>query len=43
LAPFERVAEKDLAAIRELAGELAADVPITNVIGPQICDIYRGR
>ena len=43
LEPFERVAEKDLSAIRELAGELAADVPITYVTGPQISDIYRGR
>jgi 3-hydroxyisobutyrate dehydrogenase-like beta-hydroxyacid dehydrogenase len=43
LAPFERLAEKDLSAIDELAGELAADIPITNVIRPQISDVYRGR
>jgi 3-hydroxyisobutyrate dehydrogenase-like beta-hydroxyacid dehydrogenase len=42
LAPFERIAEKDLAAIQELASELAADIPITAVVRPQIGDIYHG-
>jgi 3-hydroxyisobutyrate dehydrogenase len=42
LAPFERIAEKDLSAIQELARELAADVPITTVVRPQIGDIYYG-
>ncbi len=43
LAPFERIAEKDLSAINELADELAADIPITNVISPLISDVYHGR
>ena len=42
LAPFERIAEKDLSAIQELARELAADLPITAVVRPQIGDIYYG-
>ena len=43
LARFEHVADKDLSAIQELAGGLATDVPIANVIRPQISDVYRGR
>jgi 3-hydroxyisobutyrate dehydrogenase-like beta-hydroxyacid dehydrogenase len=43
LAPYERVAGKDLSAIQELAAELAADIPITNVIQHQISEIYRNR
>ncbi|MGA7053915.1 MAG: NAD(P)-binding domain-containing protein, partial [Mycobacterium sp.] len=43
LAPFERIAEKDLSAIQELASELAAGIPITTVVRPQIGDIYHGR
>jgi 3-hydroxyisobutyrate dehydrogenase-like beta-hydroxyacid dehydrogenase len=42
LAPFERIAEKDLSAIEELARELAADISITTVVRPQIGDIYHG-
>lgn len=42
LAPFERIAEKDLSAIQELARELAADIPITTAVRPQIGDIYHG-
>ena len=42
LAPFERIAEKDLSAIEELARELAADIWITTVVRPQIGDIYHG-
>jgi 3-hydroxyisobutyrate dehydrogenase-like beta-hydroxyacid dehydrogenase len=42
LAPFERIAEKDLSAIQELALELAADIPITTVVRPQIRDIFHG-
>jgi 3-hydroxyisobutyrate dehydrogenase-like beta-hydroxyacid dehydrogenase len=40
---YEKVAEKDLSAIHELAGDLATDLPVTGVIVPQISDIYRGR
>lgn len=43
LAPFERIAEKDLDAIQELALGLAADVRITTVVRPQIRDIYQSR
>jgi 3-hydroxyisobutyrate dehydrogenase-like beta-hydroxyacid dehydrogenase len=40
---YEKVAEKDLSAIHELAGDLATDLPVTGVIVPQISDVYRGR
>jgi 3-hydroxyisobutyrate dehydrogenase-like beta-hydroxyacid dehydrogenase len=43
LAPFERIAEKDLDAIQQLAVGLAADVPITTVVRPRIHDIYQSR
>ncbi|MGA7051215.1 MAG: hypothetical protein WBZ37_08045, partial [Mycobacterium sp.] len=43
MAPFERIAEKDLSAIQQLASELAADIPITTVVRPQIRDIYASR
>ena len=40
---FEHVAQKDLDAAQELAGELAAHLPIARLIQPQIGDIYHGR
>jgi len=43
LTQYEKVAEKDLSAIHELAGDLATDLPITGVIPPQISDVYHGR
>ena len=43
LARFEHVADKDLSAIQELACGFATDVPIANVIRPQISDVYRGH
>ena len=43
LAQYEQVADKDLSAIQELAAELAADMPITNVIQHQVDEIYRNR
>ncbi|MGO9225544.1 NAD(P)-dependent oxidoreductase [Mycobacterium sp.] len=43
LTRFEHVAQKDLDAAQELAGELAAHLPISRLIQPQIGDVYHGR
>jgi 3-hydroxyisobutyrate dehydrogenase-like beta-hydroxyacid dehydrogenase len=43
LAQYEQVADKDLSAVQELAAELMAEMPLTDVVQHQIGDIYRNR
>ncbi|WP_067683493.1 NAD(P)-binding domain-containing protein [Nocardia miyunensis] len=43
LEQVEGLAQKDLAAAQEFAGSTGVELPITNVVKPQMRDVYQGR